>query len=71
MKTTVKNTHGGNVTASRIGPVLIALEVYNPLEENGQQVAYMTIDHAYVLAQGIIRLAEQAEAEKEAQKVPA
>lgn len=64
MQTTVKNTHGGRVTCSRIGPVLIALEVQNPLEENGTQVSYLTLDHAYVLAQGIIRLAEQAEAEK-------
>ena len=64
MKTTVKNTHGGNVTADRMGPVLIALEVVNPLEHNGTQVAYMTIDHAHVLGMGLVRLAEQAEAER-------
>lgn len=64
MKTTVKTTHSGKVTASQIGPQLVALEFSCPLSFQGMENVYLTIDAAYVLAEGIKRLAEQMEAQK-------
>lgn len=65
MKTTVKTTHSGKVTSSRMGPELIALEFTSPLNFQGVEGVYLTIDAAHVLGAGLVRLAEQAAAELE------
>lgn len=61
MKTTVKNTWGGNATVDRMGPVMVSLEL---LQGNGIANCFLDKNGAYVLGNALIHLAQTIEAEE-------